>query len=559
MPWGYFHDEDATSPWNLPGVTPLVLPAGVEADPVPPCFFPISDASQVSVAQQPSFRTTVANNKLTYPTSGTGAGNASARDGNPFTAASLGVSDVITLTFNDAPAPFANGDTVASTLHVITQGDITFTDLLGSTTYGVASGASGTNHQFRFTQGAARDFNATVRCVGTGASGGNVVEVWWEHDLSTDEDATRTADVVLTGSGAVGEILEYAEMVLRLPSSAYSLAAGITFGSRDYGAGDDSREVEDPQVLSGTIPYPDAVMASLQGMLLGPADGSIQDVNVSVYNAARAFYVADDIRLSFVLNQKLNSWTELEKAVALQSRAHMYYGPSGHEIVFMQSTSGLDSADIVQEFRLPGVPGVNAAQGQGQLYERLPASQILNTVEAEFNLDYITRTYQNKIKAIDADSVAALGERRDPRASTSYKFWAHALYGAHPTFDATATLSGMLAFYADRAAFGATRFVFSTAWVAHGVERGSFVRVVYEVAPLEPLNFYRYRNVVCEVEQIAVSPAAGERFSLIVRALGPPTNGLPAFFWLDVFDDLTDTWEDEIVDGSLPWKSYWSI
>jgi hypothetical protein len=543
---------------SLVGVSALlVMVDGTEEDPTPPCFFPPVDPSQVGIAAQPQFDATARlSSQLNYPTGGTGTNNDLARDGNPSTGASLGMGAIITLTFNHPPSPFVDGDTSASTLHVITQGTINFTDSLGSTSYGSTTGAGGTNWTFRFTQASARDYDAVVRCVGAGGSGGIVVEVWWEHDLDTEEASTRTQDVVLTNSGNVGEVLEYAELVFRVPSYKAG-SAGWTYTNRTHGGSINTQLQTYDAALSGVsnpvAPYPDAVVATLASMLLGWADGSIHDVNRDVYALAHQRFVENDIRLNFVLQDPLSTWTELEAELAIQCRSQMYYGPSGHEIVYMENAVDVGASGVVQEFRLPSVPGVNAMRGAGQLLERLPASQVVNTAEAEFNLDTITKTYESNIKVIDADSEDIFGERRDPRSSTRYSFWAHSPYLGHPTYSALTSVSGIIQHYASRAAFGATRFAFDTAWIAHGVERGSPVRVVYEVAAGS------YRHVVCEVEDIGVSPINGDKFSVRCRAVELPSRGLPAYVWLDVFTkEDSDRWLDELLDTD-DWTSRWNV
>lgn len=522
---------------------------------VPPCYFDPTEES-IGVSSQPQFTSNqLLSSKLNYPTGGPSA----ARDGNELTGTSLGVGAFITMTFNSAPAPFDDTDTTNSVLHVVVQGDVDFKNSLGTITFGQAVGAGGNNRTFRFAQGSARNYNESVKCIGAGGSGGTVVEVWWEHDLSTEEDSTRTQDVVVGASGSLGPVMQYAELVFRMPSTkggyqGKMLPSNRTHVVRDYA--DESSEIGNAAGSGYSIdsyyhaPYPTAVMATLQWYFLG-ADP--EDINAESYGLALAKFKEHDIRLNFVLQEPISSWTELEQDIALQSRARMYYGPSGHEIVFMDEVSGMTASGIVQEFRLPGAPGTNALRGGRPLLERLGASEIVNTIRAKYDPDYVEDgSYRDNVEVQEADSVGIFGERRDPRTGGDYQFWAHSPYRTHPTYDAGASVSGILRHYVDRGAFATTRFNFDTAWLAHGVDRGSPVRAVYEVSKGE------YRNVVCEVEEIGVSPLNGERFTLRCRALELPARGLPAYTWVEVFDDPTDLWTDELLAGEA-WLNRWSI
>ncbi len=541
--------EKATS------AAPGIYPEGA----MPPCYFNPLEAD-TDVTSQPQFKSTqLLSSKINYPTGGTGTNNANARDGNENSYADIGGDGSITLTFNSAPSPFANDDTTASTLHVMVNGGpMTFKNSVGGVTFGTASGSVGTMQQFRFTQVSARDFNETVLVQGAGF----LAELWWEHDLSTEEASTRTQDVVVGASGNVGPILQYADLVFKVPSTkggvqglmkdsngSWTTATAKTVQVWD--TNDFSSEIGNAS--GGTrpyrIPYPTQVMASLQSYFLNSA---LDEIDQVAYADALVKFQEHDIRLNFVLLEPVRSWTDLEQRMALQSRAHMFYGPSGHQVVFMDVASGITVSGTVQEFRLPGVPATNALRAGRPLLERQGASEIANAVTARYNPDYVEGgEFRDNVEAENAASVALFGERRDPRTGGAYDMWAHSPYRTHPTFNAAASLSGIAQFYADRAAFAVTRFNFDTAWVAHGVDRGSPVGVSYEVAPGE------YRRVDCEVEEVGVSPLNSERFTLRCRALGLPTQGLLAFTWAEVFTTLLDTWTDELELGDA-WTARWS-
>jgi hypothetical protein len=551
--WPFYIDQQAGFPNGFDSIrTWLKLPLGGSSDPNAPVFFdPLGE--EIDVTQQPTFSTTSKDrlsSKLNYPTSGTGTDNALARDGSTETGASLGVSDVITLTFNSATSPFADDDTVASTLHVVTQGNIDFTNAGGGTTFGQANGSGGVNRTFRFTQAAARDYNATVRCVGAGGSGGSVVEVWWEHDLETDVDLDRDNDVVVGGGADVGEILEYAEVVVKLPTTSGNSILGNALDASGSLVSNPWRERD----LGSTDwrARPPAVMAGLQSYLLGE-EGSLNTIDSASYDRADAFYSDSDYRLNFVLINRVNTWTDLEAQLAEQSRAHMFYGPSGHEILYMQEGSGLGDIAVKQSFRLPGVPGANCRRGGAPIMERTAVSTAINIFEINWHFDYAPgrSKYLNTISAQEADSVDAFGERRDPRGVRRY--WALSPIAGHPTYSAAAQVSGLTQFYADRYAYPSTRFSVDTAWIAHGLDRGSVVRVTYKVAE----NVYR--NVICEVEEIAAAPMNAETFAVVCRGVMPPSRGYePAVVWTDLFTDVGDSWVERITNTYDTWGDYFA-
>lgn len=558
-----------------------VSTSGAYNDPRIPVYFDPNVAGDVSIVDQPQFTSTErADSILNYPTGGTGTDNANARDGSEETAASLGVGDEITLTFNSAPSPFADDDTTASVLHVVTQGNIDFKNNAETVTFGSSNGAGGTNRAFRFTQGTARDFDETVKCVGAGGSGGSVVEVWWEHSLSKTVTNTRTQDVTLNTAGEVsglGEVMQYADLVMRVPSTKGNVAGKMRDDTL-LGDFDDTWRVEDTEDTNSeignasgnvgsasadkhnkyVIPLPTSVMATLQSWFLGPTEGAPGLINSGAYELAQQRFRADDVRLNFYLTGgEFQSWDQVETEVAQQSRSHIYYGPSGHEIVYMETASGFTQSGIVREFRLPGTPGVNTLQN-GPLLERSTVTEIVNTIQSRFDRDYINGGLRSEIRRTAADSVALFGERQDPRWAAGLDLWMHAAYEEHPSYLVSGVVSGILNFYVDREKFAKTRFSFNASFPTHGVERGSPVRVVYEVAPYAFDPFDRYRNVVAEVEEIRNNPLNGELHTLTVRAVELPSLGLPAITWADLFTLESHIWTDKIGETDT-WADRWSI
>lgn len=527
--------------------TQLELPWGNAGNPNVPVFFEPNNPDDVAVTQQPSFTNSVQmTGKLNYGTGGAGADNANARDGNPATAMGLTSGEAKTITYNSAPSPFADDDTTASVLHVeVSIGNVTFTNAVGDTTFATTSAAG----VFRFTQVAARDFDETVRCVG-GGTGGNVVEVYWEHDAVGTDDSTRTADVeVGTGvSGAVGEVMQFADVVFRVSklNNSSSLLSGVVDADGDL-AVSPWVETEGAGIL---ISHPAAVMAGLQGLLLGD-EGRLDSIDQVSYDAAHAKHQEHNIRWNFVLLEKLRSWTELERSLAAQSRTYMQYGPSGHEMVFQDTLSGLEIAAVQQEFRLDGVPGANALNGSGPIVERTQVSEIRNAIEIDYGPD-IENEMQRSLELTDADSVALFGERRDPQGR--FDFWAHSQDLGNLNYDVDVSVSGIVNYMLERYAFAHTRFRFRSAWIAYGTDRGSLVRVAYRVGDA------LFRNVLCEVEDIKASPPDSEKVDLVCRTVGGPQFGFTAAYtWLDVFTSVTDMWTDKITGTLDRWSQHWAV
>lgn len=555
---------------DIPGGTYLrsavqvTLGRGARATPSAPVFF-TPEASGVEVTQQPAFTTTSKErmtSKLNYPTGGTGSGYELAMDGNENTYATLATNDEISLTFNTAPAPFNDDDTTTSTLHVMVNGKVTFKNAAESITFGTADGGGGAVESFRFTQGSARDFNETVKCIGGigGSGAGFVVEVWWEHDLEVDIALTRSADVIVADPstvGVVGPKLEYAELVWRphLDASGY-LTFKVVSG--------DSQNINNPwlETASGGgaaywVPYPTSVLPALHGMLFnGPtgaatSDGSITHLNRDSWDAAHAKFIAEDVRLNFVLQKEPPSWIALEQQIAAQCRCQIYYGPSGHEVHFLEAASGLEAQTPIREFRLPGCPGANTFVSSAPLLERTPASEVVNTVEGRWKLDYLQGGSEFMVVS-SAESIGLVGIRKPTQGILDMTL--HSATPQDTGYDAAASVSGILQFYADRQAFALTRAVFDTGWIAHGLDRGSIVRMTWPVAD------GHYRTGLAEVDSVKVAPLNAERFTVQARIIqGSVQKGLDAaLIWADQYTADTDIWTDVVESIYDRWSTYWS-
>jgi hypothetical protein len=377
------------------------------------------------------------------------------------------------------------------------------------------------------------------------ATAGNVQEVWWEHDLEVDIELTRDTDVsVGTGvSGAVGPVMQYADVVFRMPPDLRG--SQIT----EYAVAADGSDVlspwRDTETVRGftqqPISRPAAAMAGLQAHLLG-VDGRLNTINESAYDAADARHQDENIRWNFVLLDPINSWSELERQLAIQARADFHYGPSGHEMVFHEPLSVVESFQVVQSFVLPGISGTNTMLNNGTTLERTPVSDIINKVLIDYAPDYSESqpTWQRSEDQEDADSVAIFGEQLDPRGR--FKFWAHSQDVGNSKYDAATSVAGMAAAMASRYAFSKLRFFFSTAWIAHGLDRGSVVTVDFLAARNAP------KRARCVVESIMTEPQNGDKFNLTCRAVAPVQDISEALTWADRFDQL-DTWADEFNTG----------
>jgi hypothetical protein len=297
------------------------------------------------------------------------------------------------------------------------------------------------------------------------------------------------------------------------------------------------------------IAHPAAALAGLQSLLLG-ADGRLDSINQASYTAAHARHQDENIRWNFVLQEKLRSWTDLEQSLGAQSRTYMQYGPSGHEMVFQEATSGLEVLATQQEFRLEGSPGANARVGIGPIVERTQVSEIRNVIDIDYSpdLDGIT---QRALQVSDSDSVGLFGERHDPRGR--FGFWAHSADTGNANYDVDTSVSGIANYMLERYAFAHTRFRFRSAWIAYGVDRGSLVRIGYSVGN------EIYRNVLCEVESVQANPPDSEQVDVVCRTVAGPQFGFTAaYLWLDVFD-TDDVWTDKITGSLDRWEQHWAI
>ncbi len=533
----------------------IVVRRGTRQSPKAPVYYDPGVAG-TDVAQQPAFGTTAKErltSKINYPTGGTGADNANARDGNETTSMGLAASEVKTLTFNSAPAPFADDDTTASTLHVIAgNGATTFTDSTGSTTFGSVAAAG----VYRFTQVAARDFNETVRCVG-GGSGGNVIEVWWEHDAAADITLNRTQDVKLVSSTvALGPVMQYAELVVQMGPASSRTHTVVPSGAVVLGQSFATPSMVSSETFSGfdsQVPYPTNAMLGLH-MLLGTSEGTINAIDIPSYEVAHARFVEKNLRVNLVWTEETrpSSWTDLERRMGEQTRSFMYYGPSGHQILFMEDASGTEALPVQQSFRLPGTPGANTLGAGAPLMERTRTTELVNQVDVLWEPDGLTGEHTRVVSAQNDESLADVGIRtRGQPHRFDLMSW-----DGNPAYAVAESVSGIAQFYADRQAFSATRFNFESAWVAHGLDRGSIIRVAYPVSTSPP----SYRNVTAEVETIEPSPLNAERVRLRARSVSKPQKGLdPAFIWTDVFTEESDAWTTRLLQEFDTWADYWSV
>lgn len=524
-----------------------------------PAFYDPQSNDPVEVTQQPTFDTTSEqqlSDKTNFPSGGSGTDNDLARDGNEDTGASLPAGNSITLTFNSAPSPFADDDTTGSVLYVVAQGEINFFAGASATSLG-SIGPGANKGQYRFVQVSGFNFDQSVRCSAPSAGGGGVVyEVWWEHDLSTEIVIDRADDVLVGGGGAnpnTGPVMEHARLALRIANNAGNeLLANV----RDITGAlvpNPWREIDTFGGGQNTVSYPSTVMASLQSMLLGPEEGGLHTLDSGVYDTAHARFVASGIRLMGTLTEPLRSWTDLENQMALQSRAYFYYGPGGHQILFAEDEETLESAAVQQVFRLPGVPGANALQSQGPLVERTSVSDVVNEAVVRWGPDYPgDRDLKFVASGVEAESLSLVGRRRAIGGDYDFPHVAPLVF--HPTFSAADMVSGHAVFLARRFAFPKMRFAFDTAWIAHGLDRGSLVRVVYDAGQ------GAFRAATCEVEEIAVSPIRSERFRLVCRAVTTPQKGFGAETWRELFVDADDDrWVTRIESEFDLWKTYWVV
>lgn len=538
---------------------PVFLSRGTRASPNAPVYYDPS-VNPVGVESQPEFTTRVANTATNRGDGGTGTDNDKLRDGSEETGRAFAAGDSVTVTFPDAPEPFENGDTTRSVLHIVmstsSANGIRFTNAGGGTEFAHITPPITGVQKFAITQAMPRDFNETVRVVAPTGGGGSVFEVWWEHDLSADVENSRTQDVEITsGAGLVGPVMEFAELVVQ-HSRLGSLLSRIQVSGgfpEILGSGASTVDTESAPGLSGNyvVPYPTSVMRGLH-MLLG-TEGDVDFIDLGYYEDAHDKFKAENIRLNSVFTEdnRPSNWTELERLFGEQTRSFWFYGPSGHQVLFLETASSMEAQTVQQTFRLPGCPGANTFPGGGTVMQRTLTTELVNEVEAEWDRDWLTGKYRGFTTANNQESIGQVGLRRSDR--NPFPFTLHSPWDGNDSFDVAGQVSGIAQFYADRLAFAATRFTFDTAWVAHGLDRGSIVRVSYPVTALS------FRNVVCEVEQVSVSPLNAERFNIVARAVGPVQKGLePQCTWADAFN-LEQQWASVILSPYDMWKNHWTL
>lgn len=558
--WGFRVLESPAGTENAYANTPTIIRLVTTSGFTIPTFFEPLTGDPVSVTQQPTFSTTSEQqltDKSNFPSGGSGTDENLVRDGNENTGASLAAGSQITSTFNSAPSPFMDDDTTASILYVIAQGEINFFAGATATLLG-AIGPGASKGQYRFVQSVARDFNQTVRSAAPSAGGGGVVyEVWWEHDLSTTITIDRDDDVVVGGGGPsnVGAEMEFARLAIRPPSLVGNdLLNTVLSGQTVSGVEVTNpwQETDSFGPAGNRIAYPTAVMAGLQSMLLGP-DGRLDTIDQTAYDAAHLRFTASGIRYGGVITDVIRSWSDLERQLAAQARSYFYYGPNGHQIVFAEDGDTLEALSPLQTFRLPGVPGANCLPSAGPLIERTSVSDIINQVVIRWDPDYTTRDtgMRRLASGLDQASIDAVGVRKRPGGDM--QFWALSPYAGHTSFDASDMVSGHANFFAGRFSKGYLRFGFDTAWIAHGVDRGSLVRVVFSVGQ------GAFRTATCEVEEITTSPINAERFRIVARSVATPQKGFGAETWRELFIDTADTWVSRIEDPFDDWRTYWVV
>lgn len=538
--------------------TKIFVSRGTRAAPNAPVYYdPLVDS--VEITQQPEFTTEAANTgAINRATGGSGTDNDKLRDGSEETGRAFAAGEEVTLTFPDAPSPFSNSDTTKSTLHIVmstsSSNGIRFTSAGGGTEFAQITPPVTGVQKFAIAQSSARNFNTSVRVVAPTGGGGSVFEVWWEHDLSATVQNSRTQDVAITsGANLVGPPMQFAELVVRHTQQGSVLHQSAISGGNVINI-PSSSPFYDQETFSGAtyrVPYPTNALLGLH-LLLG-TEGDVDLIDTDSYEAAHTLFAAENIRLSFAWTEETrpNSWSELERQLGEQSRSFCFYGPSGHQVLFLEAASGLEVATIQQSFRLPGCPGANTFPSTGPLMERTRVTELINQVEAEWDRDLLTDKFRRITSGANDTSISEVGARRSDRGP--YQFSMHSPWEGNSNWDVAGQVSGIVQFYADRQAFAATRFTFDTAWIAHGLDRGSIIRVAYPVTP------QYFRNVVCEVESVAASPLSNESFQVIARAVSTPLKSLePNCTWVDAFDDETDQWPTVIASEYDTWKQHWT-
>ncbi len=543
--------------------TPQRLEVRIYDSAQPPAMIPRlnlpSDTAEVvqqpvsSVTQQPEFDTneTIEATKDNFP-SGPGFATA-AYDGNDLTGYSVpssggGPNNSVTFTFPSVGGNFSNSDTTRSTLHFITQGVFQVTD--GSVTQFLAA-TSASKGQYKLVLGSPEDFDQDVRFIEQG-SGGIVYEIWWTHELEaaitidrTDDTEVDNTDVVISSTGGGNDMVPIKAMVVRCRSA---------------------------NTGNSLLARPERVFFDLQQRFLGEPGVNYNDtatvdtwMDRDAYDAAAARYNSEGWNLHFVVDRQF-SWPELEAQVSLACRTYSWYGPNGHAIKFIEDNGTLDTVTPQAEFRLPGTPNPNCAQTPGSpIMERTAISELINSVRVYFSRNWlmprsedVEERYDGYADASNAESVALLGERRDPTGQVESWPQSRAIdftvtHGTYMGWTGDNQAQRLAQFLADRGALGHTRFGFDTNGSVVGVERGDVVRVVFASAP----NVYR--NVMCEVESVKITPLDAHKYSLVCRTVGTPQKGLTAaLYWTDVFTADGDTWAEKLTGIYDRWSQYWS-
>lgn len=532
-------------------------------------------SDDVDVTTQPEFALDVTTVEATKPNVPDGPGFASAAfDGNDQTGYSVAGNASVTFTFPDVTGGvFSNGDTIRSTLRFTSQGTFTVTDA-SMTTFANVAGSKGS---YTITPGSPSNFNQSVRFA-AGPFGGIVFELSWEHELQATNDIQRTADTAVDADIAVESANDPGNQMFPIKRVVYRPDNTFTGGSAPtqlFGNGP-WREIK------GTFPFervptnPADVFANLQRCFVEnttsgggvdhlPTIVSAQHagyVNLASYEAAALRYRSENLRLNFAITEQI-SWPEIEKQLALQCRSHAFFGPQGHELIYIEDAATLEATTPEAEFRLPGVPNPNASVAAGQpVMERTSPADVVNRVDVYYQRRWLfpksdppDQRYAKSTFKGNAESQEVFGRLYDTQGPiTAWGISEASRIVAGDSYSASGQAADLGNFYTERFAFARTRFVFETAWNAFSVSQGSVVTVVFASADGV------YRNVVCEVEDVKVSPINADRRVLTCRSLASPRKGLTVgYVWTDVWDTTGLVWPDRITGSRDRWEHYFGV
>jgi hypothetical protein len=544
--------------------------------------------SGAAVTQQPAFTQSKSATFKNYPTGGSSDGSGpnttngansesdafSARDGEDGTwhaiSGSNGASDVCTLTFPSVStfdSDFLDSDTTKSYLYVQCSGNYITTS--GRVTAGdfdqyfaVPYGLLAT---FRFDCSADNvdfDQSVTLRVHEDGVTDRflRICEVWWEHTLQTTVSSALTVSAAVAGgSGSVpaqtlpDRIVGDSRLVWRPKKcSGNAIPKYADLGTKNITQvqlASNPWSYIDPNAPGAHVPTVPAVYASLLGMLFNRvvASGHIAS---GTYDAASGDLASavpghvEPFRCNFAIVEDFD-WDTFQSALAFQMRCHAFEGVSGHELHFLDTASGYDAGSAEYTFKLPGVPDSNCVQAGPVLLERLPAAELWNTLEVDYERAYVGTNagrYTQRQKVTNAASISGIGEKYHPGGVQEFFAWGQTLKPDDTYWSALSGVSGVAQWWVDRQAPGGLRFVFDTGWVAYGLDRGSIVRVAF------PVGFDLYRNVLCEVEDIQFSPINAERVTLTCRSVGAVQEGIDP-------DDADAVWTDEFITDAQTWGS----